>query len=269
MKPISASIVVYSSIELKPNSNKLRILQNMLTAICSHELIEWAMVIDNSPKPFFENVCLDIKRCMYHHACGINLGFGAANNLAKRVAPCCSYHLIINPDIIMTDVDVLSDMYRFMCLNPKVSISQPLIRSEDGKKIQYLCKRNPTLMIQVLRGFTPFLLKNMFRPYNEWYEMRDIAYLSSPVETQYLSGAFMFCRRSVLDKVKWFDEKYFMYLEDADLTRRASEHGPCIHVPTTCVRHVWARGSHNSWKLRIIAIKSYFYYAFKWGPSFF
>ena len=61
--------------------------------------------------------------------------------------------------------------------------------------------------------------------------MRNIAYSNSIVESTYLSGAFMLCRTEVLDQVNWFDERFFMYLEDADLTRRLSKFGKCVHNP--------------------------------------
>ena len=98
--------------------------------------------------------------------------------------------------------------------------------------------------------------------------MRDVAYMKSPVKSQYLSGAFMFCRRSILDQVNWFSPEYFMYLEDADLTRKMSSISDCIHDPNICVEHEWRRGSHSSFKLMIVAIYSFLLYSLKWGFRF-
>ena len=75
----------------------------------------------------------------------------------------------------------------------------------------------------------------------------------------------MICRTKFLDKVDWFDERFFMYLEDADLTRRLSKFGKCIHNPFFKVRHVWAKGSRNNKYLSIIAIISFVKYSLKWG----
>ena len=99
--------------------------------------------------------------------------------------------------------------------------------------------------------------------------MRDKAYSKSIIESTYLSGAFMFCRRDALDKVKWFDERFFMYLEDADLTRRLSKIGKCFHNPFFKVRHVWAQGSRKNNLLKLIACISFFKYSFKWGLKIF
>ena len=95
--------------------------------------------------------------------------------------------------------------------------------------------------------------------------MRNLAYSNSIVESEYLSGAFMLCRTDFLDRVDWFDERFFMYLEDADLTRRLSKLGKCVHNPFFKVRHVWAKGSRNNNYLRIIAIISFVKYSLKWG----
>ena len=144
---------------------------------------------------------------------------------------------------------------------------QPLIFDYKGDNIQYLCKKNPSLLIQIIRGFfrtkiekLPLLFK-----YNYDYEMRDLAYSNSIVESTYLSGSFMLCRTDLLDIVDWFDERFFMYLEDADLTRRLSKFGKCVHNPFFKVRHVWAQGSRKNNYLRIIACISFVKYSLKWG----
>ena len=100
--------------------------------------------------------------------------------------------------------------------NSDISMVQPNITFPDGSN-QFLCKRNPTFLAQFIRAFLPRFLFKKFNSYNSYYEMRDLAYKKDPVLSTYLSGCFMFCRRSSLEKVNWFYEKYFMYLEDADL----------------------------------------------------
>ena len=99
--------------------------------------------------------------------------------------------------------------------------------------------------------------------------MENIAYKYEEVESEFLSGCFMFIRRSSLDKVNWFDQDYFLYLEDADLTRKLSSTGKCIHYPKLRISHVWERGSYKNWKLKLIAISSFFIYSFKWGLKIF
>ena len=192
-------------------------------------------------------------------------------NLSRKYLLDEKFHLIINPDIIIEDENLITKLVNYLNQNDDTAMIQPLIIGYPDKAIQFLCKRNPTFIIQILRGFfNNFTNKLKFlRNYNFWYEMRDLAYKKDIVESTYLSGAFMLCRTAILNKINWFDERFFMYLEDADLTRRLSKFGKCIHHPLFTVRHVWARGSHKSIFLKLIAIVSYFKYSQKWGLKIF
>nr|WP_028950943.1 hypothetical protein [Sulfurihydrogenibium subterraneum] len=58
----------------------------------------------------------------------------------------------------------------------------------------------------------------MYRTYTI-YELRFTGY-NKIMEVPYLSGCFMFIRTKVLEKVGLFDERFFMYLEDTELSRR-------------------------------------------------
>ena len=95
--------------------------------------------------------------------------------------------------------------------------------------------------------------------------MKSLAYKKDVIQTEYLSGCFMFCRVADLNKVGWFDEQYFMYLEDADLTRMLSKYGKCVHIPFVFIGHLWAKESHKILKLKLIAIYSFILYSMKWG----
>jgi len=265
---ISASIVVYSQKQLTDDSAKYQCFVDCVKHLLSHELITKIIIIDNSPSPYLLAAIPSGKKLNYIYNQGNNLGFGRGHNLARVLSSDSEYHIFINPDIVFLEDDCISILLRYMVENKDVCIVQPKIVYPNSGKIQFLCKRNPTLMVQVIRSLG---LQNLhtLRDYNSWYEMRDIAYRSTPVETQYLSGCFMFCRKSSLEYVNWFDPRYFMYLEDADLTRSAAAIGKCIHLPHVTIGHLWARGSHKLLRLRIEAIKSYVKYSLKWGFRFF
>jgi GT2 family glycosyltransferase len=75
----------------------------------------------------------------------------------------------------------------------------------------------------------------------------------------------MFLRNETLKKVGLFDDKIFMYLEDADLTRRILEVSRTVYFPDAVVYHHFARLTHKKIKFKWITIKSAFYYFKKWG----
>jgi GT2 family glycosyltransferase len=75
----------------------------------------------------------------------------------------------------------------------------------------------------------------------------------------------MFFRISTLKKVGFFDEKIFMYLEDADITRRFLEFSNTVYYPFATVFHHYAGLTHKKLKFKIITIQSAFIYFNKWG----
>jgi len=269
---ITASIVVFSNKNTyKSEEYKNSILSDCISDLSNNKLIRKVLVIDNSFHPLFSWVAELSTKVIYKHMGGENLGYGKAHNLARKYLDLDKYHIIVNPDIKFIDKEVIEKLFQILEKNVSYSMLQPSIVSFPSGNIQKLCKRNPTLVIQILRGFFPFLIdKFLFlKKYNNWYEMSNIAYSSKFIKSQYLSGCFMFCRVDHLNKVGWFDERYFLYLEDADLTRMLSKIGNCVHNPNLKIGHLWAKGSHKNFKLRIIAIYSFFLYTLKWGIRIF
>jgi GT2 family glycosyltransferase len=261
----TVSIVVFTTRPIVQGARSQQVLNDLLSFLLHDRFCSYIAIVDNSPKPYFDYISkLQAVKIRYVFS-GKNLGYSCGHNLAKNYLPYCSFHLILNPDIIICKDSPPVSLANYMHRNPSAVMTQPLILSPDSGSVQYLCKRNPSLLIQLIRGFFPFLAGNVFRRYMDWYEMRDVAYALSPVHSEYLSGAYMMCRRSALDSIGWFDSNFFMYLEDADLTRRMSQLGLCLHVPQFKVGHIWARGSHSNFFLRIAAIRSFFLYSRKWG----
>ena len=84
-------------------------------------------------------------------------------------------------------------------------------------------------------------------------------------EACYLSGCCMIIPTNSFIKVSGFDENFFLYLEDADLTRKLSSVGRCLHYSNSYINHNWGRGNYKSLKLMIVNIVSAFYYFSKWG----
>ena len=77
----------------------------------------------------------------------------------------------------------------------------------------------------------------------------------------------MIMRTTAVSIVGGFDPRYFLYLEDADLTRSMSNLGRCVHLPLASVQHIWGRGSYQNIYLALINIQSACMYFLKWGIS--
>jgi len=88
------------------------------------------------------------------------------------------------------------------------------------------------------------------------------------MEVPYLSGCFMFMRVEVLKKIGLFDERFFMYLEDTDLSRRIHRVSKTIYYPEVSIYHEYGKGSYKNPRLSLYHIKSAFKYFNKYGWFF-
>jgi len=163
-----------------------------------------------------------------------NVGYGSAHNLAIRQTQ-CKYHLILNPDVILQP-NCLVEGLDFLQKNDKVMIVSPYSQSANGSK-QYLCKRYPSLLTLMIRGLFPKPLKQPFKRRLAHYEMRDLPEQKPSVDIPLVSGCFMLSRSAGLQAINGFDEDYFMYFEDFDLSLRIAKTGQLAYLPSMKIRH--------------------------------
>ncbi len=187
-----------------------------------------------------------------------NGGFGFGHNKLLNIID-SKYHVIINPDIILKE-DSISRLVEIMESDSSVVMATPRILNEDGTE-QFLPKRNPQL--KYLLGGRLEKLGERFKRLRAEYTMRDISY-SSPFEIEFCTGCFFVIRTDVFKKIGGFDDKFFMYFEDADITRRAKQNGRVVFYPQVSVTHLWERASSKKLKYLIIQINSMMKYFKKW-----
>ncbi|MEI9970340.1 MAG: glycosyltransferase family 2 protein [Terracidiphilus sp.] len=193
-----------------------------------------------------------------------NLGYGAAHNLALRslAASVVPYHLILNPDIQLPS-EALADLAAVMDSMPQVGLLMPRVLYPDGST-QYLCKLLPTPLDLVLRRFGAGPVRWLFNKRMTRYDMSNNDY-SRPLYVPCLSGCFMFARRSVLESVCNFDERFFLYMEDFDLCRRIGDVSQLLFWPGITVVHHYAQGSYRRFSLLRLHIRAAIKYFNKWG----
>lgn len=191
-----------------------------------------------------------------------NLGYGYGNNLViKKVNS--NYHLVINPDVFVAE-DAFLIAIDYLESHPEVGLLIPAIFGEDGQR-HYLCKQNPTLFDMFLRSFCPRILKKIFNKRLLKFEMRDLDYAKKIANIPYPSGCFMLFRTPILKQIDGFDEKFFMYVEDADIGRRVLSVSSSIYLPEVKIIHRWSRKTHSEMKFRWITVKSVLTYWWKYG----
>ena len=195
-----------------------------------------------------------------------NAGYGrAVNRLVERLDALPPYLGVLNTDLTWSEGS-LTTLLDWMKCHPDVNLAVPQILDERGAP-QQLCKRNPTVLGLFSRRFWPDWLKpSWLKRYDRWYVMADQNY-QEVFEAPYLSGCCMLVRRDAYQEIGGFDERYFLYLEDADLTRSLAQQGRCIHLPVAAVVHSWGRGNYRDLRLMVVNLISAWLYFWKWGWS--
>lgn len=190
-----------------------------------------------------------------------NGGYGKGHNQAlRRFGHEGRYFLVSNPDILLKSNSLSSlckEIERF-----NVGLVIPDIRYLDGSR-QEACKLLPTPLNLFSRRFLPVLAEKL----DHDYMMRE-ADFTRPMFAPFLSGCFMFFRTEALLAVDGFDERYFMYMEDVDLSRRVAERFGAMYTPHATVQHGFQKGSYVDNRLLRIHIRSAFLYFNKWGWIF-
>jgi len=238
-------------------------LQEAINSFLNVDLDVRLFLVDNSPTDNLKMLVTD-SRIEYIHNPS-NPGFGAAHNIAikKAFELNSHYHLVLNPDIYFKK-GTLETLCHFMDENEDIGHVMPKV-TYPNEEFQYLCKTNPTFFDLFARGFLPGFLKKGFQKRMDRYEYKNMDYNNVMYNIPYLSGCFMFLRTSTLKEVGFFDDKIFMYLEDADLTRRFLEISKTAYYPKAQVFHHFAKLTHKKLKFKWITVQSAFIYFNKWG----
>ncbi len=190
-----------------------------------------------------------------------NNGYGGGHNVALREAmkEGSRYHLVVNPDVWFGP-EVMPKLIKYMEEHPDVGQIMPKVLYPNGE-IQRLAKMLPTPLDLIGRLCIPhFIIKRR----NALFELKQSGF-TKILNVPFLSGCFMFLRMSAVDEVGMFDEQFFMYAEDIDLTRRIHKKYKTLYYPCVSIYHTFTRGSRKSLRLLLIHILSIIQYFNKWG----
>lgn len=163
-----------------------------------------------------------------------NVGYGAGHNLAIRRID-SDYHLLLNPDLKL-DEGSLKAGIAFLQQHGEVHMASPYAQYADGQK-QYLCKRYPSVLTFLVRGFFPRFLKTLFATRLARFEMHELNESEPTVGIPIASGCYMLCRSATLKALGGFDENFFLYFEDFDLSLRLTALGKIAYVPAMRITH--------------------------------
>lgn len=255
-KEVSASIVLY-------NNDKTDI-ERVVSYVFDSCPLSTLYLIDNSITDKLKRITLLNPYIVYHHN-NTNIGFGKAHNIAINLAyeKGSRYHFIINPDVYFGK-EVMLKMLKYLEADSEVAMVMPKILNEDGS-IQYLPKLLPS-PYSVLRRkikWPPKCYEKFIQNYELRYVENDSIYVA-PI----LSGCFTLFRTKVLKEIGGYDDRFFMYFEDWDLSRRIHEKYKTVYFPHVSVIHGYESGANKNSKLFKIFVQSAIQYFNKWGWFF-
>ncbi len=142
-----------------------------------------------------------------------NVGFGRACNVGWKSVP-SEYVLFLNPDVLI-DKAVIEESLRFMDSNEGIGLMGIRLVDGKGNYLKESQRKVPDVATAFKKLFLPWTSKHSGYYYED-EELRDV---------EALAGAFMLARRQALEEVNGFDEDYFMYGEDIDLSQRIKQKG--------------------------------------------
>ena len=246
---ITASIVTYHT-DTAELGKCLATLKNSAVAV--------TYVVDNASEPEIARTCRSYGAVYIPHP---NNGYGAAHNAAilKATASGATYHLVMNSDIEFNG-EIIGQMADYMDSHPDVAQLQPRIVSPDGS-LQHTCRLLPTPFDLFVRRFMP---RRFFHKGRQKYLLAEADW-DKEFDCAYQQGSFLFFRATAFADTGLFDERFFMYPEDIDISRRMARSHKVRYWPGATVIHRHAAASYRSWRMLRIHLVNMARYFSKWG----
>ncbi|MBQ4406193.1 MAG: glycosyltransferase family 2 protein [Bacteroidales bacterium] len=251
---LSISIVTYNT-----STDELA---KCLSSLAS-PIVKIIYIVDNSNQQYLSDFCKGYDNVIYIGS--ENVGYGAGHNKALRKAledKDLTYHLVLNSDVYF-EPSILEKIANYMDSNEDVAQIQPYVTFPNGE-LQYTVRLLPTPANLIFRRFMP---KSIVKKMDTRYTLAFWNHKTS-ANIAYHQGSFMFFRLSAFEKVGLFDERYFMYPEDIDITRRMHQYFKTLYWPEVSIVHAHRAASYKSKKMLKIHIVNMIKYFNKWGWIF-
>lgn len=235
MEPCKLSIIILNY----KTKNFLRLLlQNLLKLgiAVPYEII----VIDNASN----DGSVEMVQSLYPHirliASPSNTGHARGNNLGIHEAK-GEYLLIMNTDIILFNPDDIHNMLRYFDEHPDVAIIGPKLINGDGS-VQNSCFRPYRICTPFYRrtplGKLPWAKRDLARHLMDDFDHQSIH------DVEWVLGALLLVRKSIIDSIGAFDERFFLYFADFELCDRVRKNGfRVVYYPSVNIVHYHRRES--------------------------
>lgn len=186
-----------------------------------------------------------------------NIGFGAGNNLGAKHAS-GKYLFFLNPDTRIAS-NTIDQLYKFIKSSKNVGIVSPMLVDSKFKFFSTQSRKELT-PLNVIYSFS--FLRKVFKNksiyhdpfFNKWNK-------KIPIEVETIPGAALMISKKLFEKVKGFDEQFFLYFEENDLSNRIRNLGYKLYiVPKSIVIHEVGQSTKKIVNIENIFNKSRFLY---------
>jgi len=187
-----------------------------------------------------------------------NLGFGKANNLGANYAK-GKYLFLLNTDTLLIN-NAINILFKFMENNCDIGVCGGNLYHKDGQPNYSYSLRFPSLFtIFFYRFHLTWLIPSMQENFNSTSQSKEVAIII---------GADYFIRKNIYDRLGGFDPKYFMYIEDGDLSYRVKNimNSPLFSVPDAKIVHIQGKSSNTDQKY-FMEVQGYILYFNKFYSS--
>ena len=225
-KEVDLSIIVVSTNFENMLWDCLKSVFSSLKGISSEVIVVDNASSDNTPKMVakeFPQVKL-IRKYENH-------GFGENNNYGMKIAK-GRYILLLNSDTKIIDKKTFKEMISWMDKHPKVGLSSCALLNSDGKTYQGSGGFYPTLprvlAWMIFLDDIPWVDRFVkpYHPLHGWSPFyKGDEFFKKPHRQDWVTGAYFWVRKEAMEEVGYFDEDFFLYVEEVELSNRIAKAG--------------------------------------------
>jgi GT2 family glycosyltransferase len=198
------------------NYNTSGLIENLLISLENCGILNYLeiIIVNNSKNDIYlENIKIKFPGVILVHS-DFNVGFGAACNLGLKHSN-RNYIAFVNPDILFTS-DIFEKLIGFANSTSDVGFIGGILHNKNSQPC-YSFNSFPGYYWETLQAFG--IGSN--REIQKLMSSNKVTKNTKPFEVDWLIGAFLFVSKKLLDELKGFDERFFLYYEDVDIQHRA------------------------------------------------
>jgi len=254
MKPKASIIIVHY--------HNQKVLFSCLNSIKTHKpkASFEVIVVDNDEKKVIDKQLKKKFPWVKYLKSPGNLGYAAGNNLGAKIAK-GKYLFILNPDTQILP-GAIDKLVKFLEKNKSAAVAAPLLlnRRQQPYPLQGTSELTP------LKGIFALSFINKLFPNNPisksyWSNWQDKTKLNQSRQVEVVPGSAFLIRKSIFNKLKGFDENFFLYFEESDLGKRLIDKDYQLFIlPQAKIIHHWAAVTPKSPEIKQHFNRSRYYY---------